>query len=453
MQKNRQQIDKIDAQIISLLAQRKEQILAIKKYKMTHKITVKDPKREEQLLELWRKNAEKHGLTIGELYPIYDQILHWSRYFQKSRPVRIAIPIVAPTLKEALAQIHQAEKEGADLIELRFDYFINPTTQDLKKLLSTTKLPKILTIRTPDQGGHFHGSETLRQELFEFAIKSHIEFIDIEFTSKFRPKSLNKTKLILSDHNFTETPNNLEKLYKKIATQKPDLIKIVTTAQTPTDNQKIYELLQIAQPDTLIALAMGEHGKSTRISTPSLGAYLTFAALNTKSKSAPGQLTIKQLRQSLQNIALIGGRGVGKSHYARELAAKTGQPLISTDNLIEQLAGASIPQIVKKYGWQFFRELEYQALQQAMLLQGAILDCGGGIVCEQDHDGHQTFSQRKAALLKQAKVIHIQAPLKTQLARLTKDKTRPALTEIKSLEHELKATMKLRSPWYQKVAN
>lgn len=452
MKKNRKKIDQIDAKIIQLLADRKEQILAIKQYKKAHGIKVHDPKREEQLLEIWQKTSAKNHLTIGELYPIYDQILEWSRYFQKNRPVRTAIPITASDLPKALAQIKQAEKEGADLIELRFDFFANPNTKDLQKLLSSSKLQKILTIRTPDQGGHFHGNEKLRQELFKFAIKSHIEFIDIEFTSKFRPKSRSKTKLILSDHNFTSTPNNLSHLYKKIAAEKPDLVKIVTTAQTPDDNQKIYQLLQAVPPDTIIALAMGQYGQATRVSSPSLGAYLTFAALNSQSKSAPGQLTIKQLRTRLKNTALIGGRGVGKSHYAKQLATKTGQPLISLDQLIEKLASQSISQIVRKYGWTYFRELEYQALQQAMLLQGIILDCGGGIVCEQDQDGQQTFSQRKAALLKEAHVIHLTAPLKTQLARLTKDHSRPALTK-KSLEQELKETMRLRNPWYKKIAN
>lgn len=455
LDKHRKKIDQIDAQIIKLLAARKEQILAIKKYKLENRVKVKDTSREDQLRELWATNANKHDLTLGELYPIYDQILNWSRTFQDARPLRIAVPIVAKTLKEALVQIKQAQKEGADLLELRFDYFPNPNTKDLARLLIASKMPKILTIRIPEEGGHYQGTPADRRTLFQFAIDHKVEFIDLEFASKLRFKNLKQTKLILSHHDFKKTPNNLKTLYKKIATdkQKPHLIKIVTTAQTPSDNQKIYDLLKIAPTDSLIALAMGPHGRATRISTPSLGAYLTFASLSAKTTSAPGQYSVKELRKNLRNIALIGGRGVGKSHYAAQLVAKTGQPLIQTDQLIQELAGLSIPQIIKKYGWPFFRELEYQALTKALQAKGAVIDCGGGIVCEQDQEGNQTFSQRKAALLQQAQVVHLKAPLKTQLARLTHDKTRPKLTKLKNLEAELKATMKLRLPWYEKVAD
>ena len=52
----------------------------------------------------------------------------------------------------------------------------------------------------------------------------------------------------------------------------------------------------------LIAISMGEKGKITRVLGPLLGSYLTFAAIATGKESAPGQMTVKDLRDIFQII-------------------------------------------------------------------------------------------------------------------------------------------------------
>lgn len=368
----------------------------------------------------------------------------------------ICVPITAKTSQEALSQIEQALPKAA-LVELRLDYLTDLNTEVLLKLLHTHNIPKIVTIRHQDEGGHYQGTEDQRLALYNFAIDNKAEYIDIEFSSQIRPQNLQETKLILSHHNFQQTPplEDLQKLQQQIVQDNPHIIKIVTTANQPQDCQIIYQLLQSKPPDqNLIAIAMGDQGLYTRITGESLGSYLTFATIASKSASAPGQLTIHQLQEKRKNIALIGGRAVGKSHYAKQLSKQTGQLIIHLDDFIEELASTKIPTIIEQYGWPHFRDLEYQALKIVTeQYQGIIIDCGGGIVVEQDQQGNQTFSDRKAQLLKNTHVIHLTTTLKTQQQRLSKSHHRPALTANQNSQQELETITKMRTPWYAQIAD
>jgi len=47
----------------------------------------------------------------------------------------------------------------------------------------------------------------------------------------------------------------------------------------------------------IIALCMGEEGKISRIMAPYFGSYLSFASLERGAESAPGQLTVEEMRE------------------------------------------------------------------------------------------------------------------------------------------------------------
>lgn len=155
-----------------------------------------------------------------------------------------------------------------------------------------------------------------------------------------------------------------------------------------------------------------------------------------------------------KNIALVGGRATGKSTISKLLAEKLGRELLETDQLIIQKAGKSIPQIVKESGWQNFREMEYQVVSGLKEKNGAIFDCGGGIVCEQDQNDNQQFSQRKIdALQENSLVIWLDCSTEEQLRRIGEDANRPALTCDKSAKKEMQEIMRLRRPWYRQAAH
>jgi len=90
--------------------------------------------------------------------------------------MRIAIPIIAPTVDEARRDMDLALKQGADILELRFDYLgrQEQKPRNIKTLLNHSDLPIIYTNRHISQAGldaraGFKGSEEEREELCQAA--------------------------------------------------------------------------------------------------------------------------------------------------------------------------------------------------------------------------------------------------------------------------------------------
>lgn len=209
----------------------------------------------------------------------------------------ICIPVIANTVDDVLRDMAEAS-QFADIIELRLDYIKNP---DLKRILKRRTKPVIVTNRPTREGGKFDGSEEERIALLKLAIQLQADFIDVEHDSiqhinrDTEPRvPASKTKLIVSYHNFRETPGDLTDIYQKLNHCGADIVKIVTYANTITDNIKIYRLLQQAQAP-LISFCMGEYGIISRILYKRFGSYLTFSSLQKGKESAPGQINIHEL--------------------------------------------------------------------------------------------------------------------------------------------------------------
>ncbi len=206
----------------------------------------------------------------------------------------ICIPIVGPTQKKSLEDIAAAESL-ADIIELRIDLMDD---YDLDVLLTASKKPSIVTNRNKREGGQFSGSEEERIELLKQAMASGAEYVDIETSTPkelLKPflESKRKSKVILSYHNFTDTPEEIGRFYELMCAMPADILKIVTYARDITNNLDLFDLILRSKIDDkkLIALCMGEKGEVSRILSPLLGGFLTFGSLETGKETAPGQIT------------------------------------------------------------------------------------------------------------------------------------------------------------------
>lgn len=203
----------------------------------------------------------------------------------------ICIPITAHTNQEAIEDIKEASRI-ADIIELRLDYIKDP---DLDALLRGRTRPVIVTNRSKRDGGDFQGTELERMALLQKAISLDPEYVDIELGSVSKFKDLGRTKLIVSYHNFNETPKNITQIHNDLIKSGASIVKLVTFARDITDNARIFELLKAAHFPT-IAFCMGELGQISRILATKFGGMLTFASLAKGKESAPGQLSINELR-------------------------------------------------------------------------------------------------------------------------------------------------------------
>ncbi len=123
------------------------------------------------------------------------------------------------------------------------------------------------------------------------------------------------------------------------------------------------------------------------------------------------------------NIVLIGFRGSGKTTVGKILSERSGMDFIDTDKLVERKMGISIPEIVARYGWPFFRELEKKVISEVAKTDFKIIAAGGGAVLD---------AENVQALKQNGFIIWLKADLKIISARLAKDDVtvaqRPSLT-------------------------
>jgi len=155
----------------------------------------------------------------------------------------------------------------------------------------------------------------------------------------------------------------------------------------------------------------------------------------------------------LCNLALIGGRGCGKSSVSKRIARRNRNfMLFSLDAQIRYEAeGLSIPEIVERDGWVGFRELEFRVAEKlAAFEREALLDCGGGVVVDLDDRGEEVFSQRKVeAIRRHGLVVYLRRDSEYLLDRIGGDPNRPELSET----HSFLELMARRDPWYRDAAD
>jgi shikimate dehydrogenase len=93
----------------------------------------------------------------------------------------------------------------------------------------------------------------------------------------------------------------------------------------------------------------------------------------------------RKLRDRMENIALVGMAGCGKSSIGRLLAKETGKRFVDADSEVEQLAGKSIPEIFAEDGEDVFRRLETEVLAQLGKQSGLVIATGGGCVTREEN--------------------------------------------------------------------
>lgn len=213
---------------------------------------------------------------------------------------RVCAVITEETIDAARAAIKQAASV-ADLIEVRLDYLTDFDFTDLNvlgALLKDSSLPAIITCRAASEGGRQEVDDDVRLRLLAAASRvasyCDVEAAHYEHMQRFSPDS---SRLIVSYHDFSGTPADLDAIYDRITSLPAAVHKIVTCANNVADSLSIFKLLARARADgrPLIALAMGEAGLITRVLGPAFGSFLTYGTLGRGKESAPGQPSCDEL--------------------------------------------------------------------------------------------------------------------------------------------------------------
>jgi 3-dehydroquinate dehydratase/shikimate dehydrogenase len=223
----------------------------------------------------------------------------------------LAVPIAAKTLQGAEEQIKAASAVGAEMLEVRTDFLVHLSVELALQVINAARqiapsLPIIVTCRDYHQGGALRHSNDLRTRVLTAAVRAGVEFVDIEYENFLSEAIRGKislafstganTRLILSAHNFQTKFKNITKFYWEIANEFNGAIpKLVYSAHHIEDCFDILDLLH-ERKENLIAFCMDEPGFITRIIAKKLGGFVTFASIDEKTATAPGQPTAKQLK-------------------------------------------------------------------------------------------------------------------------------------------------------------
>jgi len=120
----------------------------------------------------------------------------------------------------------------------------------------------------------------------------------------------------------------------------------------------------------------------------------------------------------MKNIYLTGMMGSGKSAVARVLAKKLNRPCMDLDNEMVHETSSTIPDIFRKKGEAYFRQLE-SGILQSLKADGLIIATGGGSVVSPEN---RVFMKQTGI------VIYLEDDAETLWKRIGKDKNRPLLS-------------------------
>ena len=168
----------------------------------------------------------------------------------------------------------------------------------------STDLPLIATNRRKDQGGHSRTSEKDRMAVILDAVEAGFDYADLELNTPdldelgSRVKALGGS-LVISHHDFEGTPSaeELRETMSQMVERGADVCKIIGTAQSPGDNLTYLGLFRSPREGGLVCFGMGRDGIVSRVLSPLVGGEFTYASSHEGEGSAPGQLTLAEMRE------------------------------------------------------------------------------------------------------------------------------------------------------------
>ena len=144
----------------------------------------------------------------------------------------------------------------------------------------------------------------------------------------------------------------------------------------------------------------------------------------------------------MTRIVLIGAPGSGKSTVGVALAAHLQWPFVDTDALIELKESKKITDLFVENGEDYFRSVEFAALQEVLREESAVISLGGGAPIS---DSAQAVLQSSNSV-----IVFLDVSLATAAPRVGFNRDRPLL--LGNPRAQWQALSEQRRPIYEKLA-
>ncbi len=203
-------------------------------------------------------------------------------------------------LADMASLIARLDPHEFDLLELRLDGCEDLTPEGLAAI--PLPLPAIFTLRAVEEGGRHAGDEAGRLLMLEKLAALRPAYLDVEsFVPAERIAAIRaispETRIILSAHNFSDTPDDLDAVLAGMRQKAEGVIyKIATTARNTLEALRMLLFCKQARDQGLdiIGISMGKDGECTRILAPVFHAGFSYCPI--EESTAPGQLSARELR-------------------------------------------------------------------------------------------------------------------------------------------------------------
>lgn len=213
-------------------------------------------------------------------------------------------------------ELHPAriDYESCDILEIRYDFFEEsewPTLASRVRKIAPNAI-QLGTIRLKRDGGTFPDTRAIERTALWKKILDATDFpewLDLErdflhdYNSLHEIATAKDVKILISEHNFSRIPNDLElKNYlTDVKRVKADGIKIAAMSNSDDDCTRLYKFAKKAKGFKFIAaFGMGETGKISRIWSLKEGANLTYGSIG--KAAAPGQIDVALMRKAINKL-------------------------------------------------------------------------------------------------------------------------------------------------------
>lgn len=217
--------------------------------------------------------------------------------------MKLIVSVMPRSLEEAQA-LDATRYLNADIIEWRADYLPKEAILQVAPAIFEKFAGRelVFTLRTRSEGGEIDLSTEeyihLIKEVAQFYQPDYIDFEYYSYKDVFE-EMLDFPNLVLSYHNFQETPENMMEILSELTILNPKLVKVAVMAHTEQD---VLDLMNYTRgfktlnpEQEYVTISMGKVGKVSRITADVTGSSWSFASLD--EVSAPGQISLASMKK------------------------------------------------------------------------------------------------------------------------------------------------------------
>lgn len=217
--------------------------------------------------------------------------------------MKLVVSVMPKSLEEAQA-IDANRYVDADIIEWRADFLPKDEILQVAPAIFEKFAGRelLFTLRTRAEGGEIDlSAQDYVQVIKDVTQLYQPEYVDFEYfgNKDVFDQMLDFPNLVLSYHNFQETPENMMEILSELTSLNPKVVKVSVMAHTEQD---VLDLMNFTRgfktlnpEQEYVTISMGKVGKVSRITSDVTGSSWSFASLDVAS--APGQISLSNMKK------------------------------------------------------------------------------------------------------------------------------------------------------------